>query len=257
MKKISAFLDTVLTFAALALFCAVTVGYFTRKTTIIILCSVTVAAAVTYIIRILIRRHDAPKALRRKRSEILNGFMFNKSNYAYDFALNAISKKCSPEQTNGLISSGKTAFKVLMIPEKISAADLAFAYSAASDINAEKLVIMSAYGAAEDAQTVADLLSEPSVEIWDFDKVYDFFASLGCEPTETLKLQPKKKEFSQVLWGAINRRNAKRYLFGAIVLLLWARFIPYSVAYVCVASVCITLALVCLLYNRRPAKKRK
>ncbi len=259
MKKISTVIDTVLTVAALFLLCSVIAGYFTRKTSVIILSSLTAAVALAFFTGRLAEKRKAPKVKKRKLGELMNKFLFSPPEYAQAFTVRAISNRAIPSEKNGFVFAGKTAFSVRLVPEKIGAATLAERYSAAAKLGAKKLVILSAYGAETDAAETASLLSEPTAEIWDFEKVYDFFSKLGCAPTETMKLEPKKRKFGELAAGALKKQNARKFLFSAIVLLLWARFVPYSGLYVIIASISVVLAAFCRFrpYERKRKVKRK
>ena len=57
--------------------------------------------------------------------------------------------------------------------------------------------------------------------------------------------------------GALARENARKYLFSAVITLLFARFMPYSVFYVVIASVSLTLALLSRLNITEKLKAKK
>lgn len=259
MKKFSTVIDTLLTAAALFLLCSVIAGYFTRKTSAILLSSLTAAVALTFFTGRLAERRKAPSVKKRKLRELMNKLLFSPPEYAQAFTVRAISNRAIPSEKNGFVLAGKTAFAVRLVPEKIGAATLAERYSAAAKLGARKLVILSAYGAESDAAETARLLAEPTAEIWDFEKVYDFFERLGCAPTETMKLEPQKRKFGALAAGALKKENARKFLFSSIVLLLWARFVPYSALYVIIASISVVVAIFCRFKpneRKRKAKRR-
>lgn len=243
MKKPSVIIDTLLTFAAAFLLGATLCGYFSRNTAVILCGALVFALAVTFFSAKLSDKRKLPAKRKKKLNEILDKFIFSLPEYAYDFALETIRRKCNPKEINGLIIANSTAFSVRITPEKINCATLACDYANAAKAGAKRLVIMSAYGADASAATTGDLLSSPKTEIWEFEKVYDFFTRLGNRPTQTLVLAPRKKKIGAVFKNALSRVNARKYLFTAIVILFFARFMPYSVFYVAIASVSFTLAL--------------
>jgi len=257
MKKTSVIIDAFLTFAATFLLAAAVIGYFARDTLAVTISAAIVALAATFFTGKLSAHRARPKKLRQKQKEILNKFLFSMPDYAYDFTLNAIRRKREPIERDGLTIARKTAFSVKLTPQKISCAELASVYAAAAKNECSRLVILSAYGAQADAAEFCGLLGTPAAEIWDFAKVYDFYSHLGCAPTESLKLASGKKKFGAVLSGALARENARRYLFSAVITLLFARFMPYSVFYVVIASVSLTLALLSRLNITEKLKAKK
>lgn len=257
MKKPSVIIDTVLTFAAIFLLCAVVAGYFTSDKAYTVPAALIAALAVTFFTSRLSAKRRLPKKRKRKLGELLNKFIFSTPAYAYDHVLDAIKSKHAVAEQNGFIVSGGTAFYVKIDPEKIGFSTLAERYSAAAEIKAERLVILSAYGADTQTAETARLLSAPKTEIWDFEQVYRLLAHLGHAPTETLVLTRPRKKLGAAIRGALSRENARGYLFTAIVTLLFARFMPYSVLYVAVSAVAVTLSVLCRLrVAERIASKR-
>ncbi|MCI8458139.1 MAG: hypothetical protein HFE46_00510 [Clostridia bacterium] len=258
MKKISSLFDTLLTFAALFLLSCVTAGYFVRSTPAVLASACTFTFAVLFFTGIFSRRRRKPKEKQKKLNELRNKFLFSPPDYALDFTEQAVRKKCEPKRQDGFILSDKTAFCVCLTPEKVRTAFLAERYAAAARLGVARLVFLSAYGAEEDAAQTVEQLREPAAEIWDWEKVYEFFASLGCPPTQTLTLAAPAKQRSRAIRNAFVRRNARRYLFAAIVTLLFARFMPYGALYVIIASLSLVAALVCRtgIAERRKAKKK-
>ena len=245
MKKPSVILDTILTFAASWLLFAAIASYFTQSAAVTVSAAITAAAAVTYFTGKISAKRRLPKRRRRKLNELLNKFVFSPPEYAHDFTMKAISNKHTAVEKNGFIFSGTTAFLVKLIPEKISFATLASAYAAAAQSGAERLVILTAYGGEPETSSTAALLKSPATEIWDFEKVYDFYSHLNFAPTETLSLDKPKRKVKEALTATLRRENARGYLFTAIVTLMFAGFVPHGVYYVCISAICITLALLC------------
>lgn len=248
MKKPSVIIDTALTLAALFFLGCIVMGYFTRNTGSILCAAAVFSLTVTFFTGRLTEKRHMPQKKKRKLDDLMNKFVFSPHDYAYRFTLDALTDKCAVKEENGLILAGGTAFCVRLTGEKVSTAVLAERYAAATQLRAKRLVILSAYGAEQDALETAKLLSAPTAEIWDFCKVYAFFVYLKHPPTETLRLKPtRKKKFGAVFSIALRRENARRYLFSAIVTLLFARFLPYSVFYVVIAAISLVLAILCRL----------
>lgn len=247
MKKPSEIIDTVLTLIALFMFATIVCGYFTRNGTVTVAFSVVFAVCVTFFIGLFSQKRKAPAIKKKKLTDIMNKFVFSPQNYSSEFILNAIRKKHDTEENNGFIIAGKTAFCPKFTGEEISNAELARLYGAAAELGVKRLVIMSSHGADAKAAENLPLLCEPSAEIWDFAEVYDFLCAVGCEPTQTMKIKPRKKRFGAVFATALKRENARRYLFSAIVMLVSARFMPYAPLYIVFSSLSVVLAMLCLL----------
>lgn len=247
MKKLSYYLDIVLTLLAFFLLCSVILGYFTHSTSVIVISSLTLSFAATFFTSRISDKRRAPNKRKRKLNDIMNKFLFSPPDYAYEFVLKAVKTKREPREESGFIIAGKTAFCVCITPAKTDTAYLADRYAAAAKLGLKRLVLLTALGAQPDAVNTARLLSMPTVEIWDFEKVYDFLSRLHCAPTETLKLETSKRKFGEAFKGALKRENARKYLFASIVTLLFARFMPYSALYVGLSSISATLAVLCML----------
>ena len=255
MKKVTTVFDTVLTFVALFLLGSVIAGYFLHSA--VLATSLTFTFAVLFFTGRLSLRRNKRKEDRRRLNDLRNKFLFSPPDYAFDHVWRAVEKKCTPQQTNGFIMGGKTAFYVCLTPDKVSSSLLAERYASAVQAGAKRLVFLSAYGGQDEALDTAKRLTQPDVEIWDWEKVYDFLASLGYPPAETLPLPAAPKQRARLLSGALKRENARRYLFTAIVTLLFARFMPYAVFYVAIAAVSLALAILCRIDITRRVKTRK
>lgn len=129
----------------------------------------------------------------------------------------------------------------------MSAAELSKLYAAASEAGAKRLVVLSSHGASDEAASYLPMLSMPKVEIWDFDKTYDFFSRLKSSPAETLEVKKDKKSFRGFAAGALKRENARRYLLTAVVTVIFARFLPHPELYIFVSALTLVLALLCRL----------
>lgn len=243
MKKLGVMIDGLLTLAALWLLCAVVVGYFTDDSTVIIGVSVVAAFGGTYFIGLLARLGKRPAAKKKKLEMLRDKFIFSPPEYAYDFALAALRKKGEVVPCGNLLTVKNTAFAVRLTGEKISLSTLASLYAEACKAGAGRLIILSALGAEDDAGEIAAKLPDAETEIWDYEKVHAFFCHLGSPPTQSLELRRRKKRLTPL--RVFDRGNARRFLFTAIVTLLFARFFPYSVLYVVMAAVSLVLAVLC------------
>ncbi len=244
MKKLSSVLDTALTLAALFLLGAILIGYFAPRTTALFFALI-FALTATYFTSLWTQKRQKPKAHKQKLEGIRNKFLFSPAEYAQSFVREALCKKDDVQETDGLLLVGKTAFSVHLIPEKVNARTLADRYAAATRLHVKRLVLLSAYGGEKDAVSTAMLLSQPKVEILDFERTYALLSYLGCPPTETLRLQPAKKRLRSVAAGALRKKNARKYLTVAILTLLFARFTPYGILYIAVSATALVLALLC------------
>ena len=247
MKKLSYFIDTVITLAALFVLGGVTAGYFLSDTVMIVTFSAVFSLSATYFTGMSSRRTRRKTEKAQNIDAVRNKFVFSPSSYAYDFTIKAISRRCTPIEKNGYILTPAAAFKPHFTPEKVSAAELSKLYAAATETGAKRLVVLSSYGLSEDAVKYLPLLDSPKVEIWDFNKTYDFYSHLGSTPTETLKIRKDKKSLRGFTLVALQRKNARRYLFTAVVTLIFARFLPYSALYIFVSALTLVLALLCRL----------
>lgn len=245
MRKPFVILDTLLTFTTLFLLTAVVVGYFTRQTHIILTVSLCGTLGITYFTGKLAARKQIPKQRKQERKEKLQYFLFSPPQDAVDFVREALETKGAVDERDGLLIVKKTAFYVALTPEKVTVAVLARVFAAAKAQGVKRLVFLSAYGADDEATETASCLLSPQTEIWEWDKVYALLSYLHHTPTQTLKLQkPKKrKKLGTVMLLALRRENAKRYLFAAIVMLVFARFVAHGVLYIVFSAVCIVLAL--------------
>lgn len=253
MKKPSALIDTVLTFAALFLLCAVVVGYFSRKTSVVLLTAFPIALGITFFAGLLAGKRRAPKARRKQLENLRNKFLFSPPEYAFSFVRETLAHKGEPTEKDGLLLCGATAFCVCLTAEKISLAQLANRYAAAHAAGARKLVFLSAYGAEADAESTAPQLQSPEVQIFDWESTYRFFVALKHPPTETFRLSSPRK--TRGITGALKRENSRKYLFAAIVLLFGARFMPYAPLYAVFAALCIVLAVLCRLPFFKKSKR--
>lgn len=245
MKKVTALFDTVLTFVALFVLACIVAGYFLHATVAVVATALTLSLTVLFFTGRHSVRRAAKQADKKTTEEKRNKFLFSPPSYAFDFAMRAVTRKCpAARERDGLIVAAKTAFCVCLTPDRVRTAFLAERYATAAALAVKRLVFLSAYGAEADAEDTASRLTDPATEIWDWDKTCDFFTKLGCPPTETLAL-PKRKRRGKILSEALSRAHARKYLFAALVTLLFARFLPYSVLYVTIAAVSLTLSLVC------------
>lgn len=257
MKKVATVFDTVLTFIALFLLGSVVAGYFLRSAAAVLTTALTFTLAVLFFTGRLSLRRKRRKESKRRLNDLCNKFLFSPPAYAFDHVWRAVEKKCTPQRKNGLIMGGATAFHVCLTPDKVSASLLAERYASAVQAGAKRLVFLSAFGAQDDVLDTAKRLCSPTVEIWDWEKVYDFLLRLGCPPTETLPLPAAPKQKIRFFDAALKRENARRYLFTAIITLLFARFMPFAVFYVAVAAVSLSLAILCRIDITQRAKNKK
>lgn len=256
MKKLSSVIDTFLTLAALFLLAVFVVGYFSSDRYTILFFAVVFAFAGAYFTTRISRKRSVPKIRKRKLDALMNKFVFSPPEYARDYVRNALAAKGEVAEVRDLLVVGKTAFAVQLTAEKVSAVTLALSYASARECGAEKLVILSAKGATEDADETAKLLSSPKAEIWDFEKTYRLLAYLGHPPRETLELAPEKKKKGALFAGALSKHNARKYLMSAIVTLVFARFMPHAVLYVIFSALGVTLAILCKLNVAERLRKR-
>ena len=247
MKKLSNIIDTVITLGALAVLGAVTAGYFLRDRVMIFTFAAVFSLATTYFTGITSRRVRVKSQKAKDMEAVMNKFVFSPESYAYDFTLSAISRRCTPEEKNGFILTPSAAFKPHFTPDKVSAAELSKLYAAALETGAKRMVVLSSFGASDDALKYIPMLTSPKVEIWDFNKAYDFFSHLGCTPSDKLEVKKEKKSFRGFAAGALKRENARRYLFTAVVTLVFARFLPHPALYIFVSALTLVLALLCRL----------
>ena len=145
MKKPSVVLDTVLSFAATFLLCAVITGYFTRDTLTVTVTALTVTLAVTFFLTRILRKKRAPARQRRKLQELCNKFLFSPPEYAFAFTKKALGTRCTPVEHNGLLLTNAAAFCVCLTPAKITVAFLAEKYGAAAVKKKKRLVFLSAF----------------------------------------------------------------------------------------------------------------
>lgn len=257
MTKISVFIDTVLTAVALFFLGVLIAGYFTSNGVTTVLSSLVFALTVTFFTGRFAEKRRAPAKKKDKLLALMNKFVFSPPQYAYDFVLHALEKKGAVREENGFICTHDTAFFVRFTGDAIGRAELATCYAQAAQLPVKKLVIFTSYGALPEADETARVLTAPTTEIWDFAKAYDLFVYLGCPPTETLALKLAKKRFGAAFAGALRRANARKYLLSALVMLLFARFMPYAVFYAVLSAVSLTLAVLCRLRitERLRAKK--
>ena len=247
MKKLSYIIDTVITLIALFVLGAVTAGYFLRDTVMITTFATVFSLATTYFTGITSDRARKKSQKAQDIDAIRNKFVFSKGDYGYDITLKAISNRCTPIQKDGFILTPAAAFKPYFTPDKVSAQELSKLYSAAIGTGAKKLVVLSSYGASSDAMKYLPMLEAPKVEIWDFNKTYDFFSCLRSAPTEKLEARKDKKSFKRFALVALKRENSRRYLFTAVVTLIFARFLPHPALYIFVSALTLVLALLCRL----------
>lgn len=255
MKKSAVLFDTLFTFAAV-FFAALFISDWFLRDARVLPFAVTTALFVSFFVLRMHRKKPLRKSPERLDA-LLNKFVFSPPDYALSFTKDALGSKGTAREENGLLQVGKAAFYPCFVPEPLSTVRVAEGYARAAKSGAQRLVILSAYGATPDADTLASRLQDPQTEIWDFAKVYSFFCHLGHPPTETLRLKSRKKRFA--IKDAVTKPKAIKYVFTAGVLLFFARFAPFAPLYAVTAAVCFTLALVCLFlsHGAQPHKKRK
>ena len=245
MKKLSYIIDAVITLGALTVLGAVTAGYFLKDRVMIFTFATVFALTATYFTGITSDRVRKKSQKSKDIEASMNKFVFSPESYAYDFTLAAISKRCEPVERSGFILTPAAAFKPHFTPDKVSASELSKLYALALETGAKRVVVLSSFGVGSDAEKYLPMLSNPNVEIWDFNKVYDFFSRLGCTPTEKLEVKKEKKSLRGFAARALKKENARRYLFTAVVTLIFARFLPHPALYVFVSSLTLVLALLC------------
>lgn len=253
MKKTVRIFDSVLSFCVLLLFFFIAVRYFVPSVVSAAALALTFTLCTLFFTGKWAEKKRAPRVRKQKLTELCNKFLFSPPDYALDYVYNALCTKGTPRQENGLLVLGQTAFCVCLTPDKVRTAFLAERFAAAGALPVRRLVFLSAYGADEEAAQTAPCLHDPCVEIWAWEKVYDFFCYLHCPPTQTLPLV-KDKSRPRYLRHALRRENARHYLIAAVVTLLFARFMPYAVLYVVIAALCLTLSVAC---RCRPKNTRR
>ena len=251
VKKSAAVFDTLFTFAAAFLAALFLGDYFLRDMRVFPFAA-TAALFAAFFVR---RGHRAKKRKTVNLEELANKFVFSPKPYALSFTKAALSNRGDPQEEDGVLTLAGTAFYPCFLPEPLTPAHIAEGYGRAAKSGAERLVFLTANGAAQSAAVLAARLQSPQTEIWDFARVYAFFRYLKAPPKETLALKSNKTRFT--LKSTVARPKALKYAFTALVLLFFARFAPFAPLYAVTAAFCFTLALLCLILSRPQKARRK
>jgi len=242
-NKVALTIDRILLFIVSAFFGIVVAGYFSRNTAVILLSGLLSAFCITALCTIFGQK-KRDKNIEREVGEVMMQFFLKGKAFAFETVLEALKTRYAVTIEKGFIVANRTAVAVRLLPEPLKFAELCRLYAARLD-GVKRLLILTARGADNESKQVAGRLPDCKVTILNGEKVYRLLQSLEQLPAITIKLLDKKRNWKGFFVNALKPKNARRYLFVALLLLFSSIFMPASIFYLVVAAVCLALAILC------------
>ena len=260
-RHIPKIIDGVLTFIVACFFSIAFVGYFSRDLATVLAAGITCALCITALIMIFQKtRRDKSLKNNDEIKEILTQFIYKDEDFTKLFFLDAFKKKYEVNDEisdNGFLRINNTAVFFYFIPGEMDAVTLGNFYKKARG-KANKVLVLSVDGLAENAANLKKLLPDLELEILDGEKVFSLLKWLGCMPEKDIILKkPQMTGLKYFFSHALLPKNAKRYFFVAFVLMLSSFFMPHSIYYIIFASLCIVLGIASKIDVVEKIKARK
>ncbi|MCL2375217.1 MAG: hypothetical protein FWC82_01670 [Firmicutes bacterium] len=242
-NKVALTIDRILLFIVSAFFGIAVAGYFSRNTAVILLSGLLSAFCITALCAIFGQK-KRDKNIEQKVQEVMMQFFLKGRAFAFETVLEALKTRYAVNIEKGFIIANRTAVAVKLLPEPLKFTELCRLYATRPN-EIKRLLILTARGADNESKQVMGRLPDCKVTVLGGEKVYRLLQSLEQLPAVSIKLIEKKRDWKGFFVRALEPKNARRYLFVALLLLFSSIFMPASIFYLVVAAVCLALAILC------------
>ncbi len=233
-SNIAGFTDRIFITAALWLFCVYIFGYFMTD----IFLKLTVSTAATLLILLLLKNKRSPKDY-----SALKEYRYLSHDEQNGLITKGLSSRHEVEISQNFIRVNQVALIQRLNYEKVTLTDVIEGSAQAVKAGLKKLLFLAPGGHTVGADEAADRC-KIKVVFLDEDKTYELLRAFDALPQ---KPAPKKKSsrLSAFLKRALDKARIKGYCLTAGLMLIMAYFNGFSVYYVIIAAICVSLAVLC------------
>lgn len=237
--------DKIFLTAAVWLLTTFLLGYFIPN----IALKLIVSTSITLFILLLIKKRKV-----KPDFSPLKEFMYMSKDKRDEYLSAVIGKRYPAQLCDGLILSNGTAVAQLLDYEKTQLSAVVELIENAIRHGASKLLIFAPGGYTVGAEEGV-LRAKISVKFFDEKETYLFFKAFDALPAKPQT--HKKSKLSVFLESALSRDRVKSYSLTACLMLFMAYFSRYSIYYIVIAALCVTLSIISgtELIKRIKAKK--
>ena len=241
------FVDKTLLFIVSGFLAIAVAAFFVRDLATIIVVGVTIGLSVTALVSIYQAKKISPCGAKQIK-ECMMQFYLNKDDFSLQTVLNALKVRYKNAAIDGdYILIDKVAVFAYLKPKALSVDGFCDIYKNAPK-NINRIVVLTANGISNDAKNfVASINLKPYAFVSKPSQTYMFLKHLHALPMLEYKLKSNRRTIKLFFAEALSPPAARRYLMTAILLIGSSFFMPASIYFLVVGSLCVLLSVLAAL----------
>ena len=245
-SRISTSIDRVLSFFVTAFLGIAVAGFFVRDTATIIMVGATSALCITALIGL--RGHKKTGVDNKLIKQTMTQFYLKSDAFSFDAVLQALKSRYKTANTDGeYILVNHIAVYPYLKPKQLSVEQFCTIFKTAPE-GIKRLVILTANGITNETQRfIAGLTLKPFIATTKPEQTYKLLKRLGHLPHIEFKPKPARRSIRVFAAQALSPPAARRYLMTALILIGSSFFMPASIYFLVVGSICVVLSILAAL----------
>ena len=245
--KVSLAIDRLLLFLVTAFLGFAVASFFSRDSILIIMVGVTIALCLTSLVTL--RRHKKQSGLDAKAIKLsMLQFFLKPTEFALDTVFNALKGRYKDAKvTGGYIVIKRVVVYPHLHPKQLTVEKFCDIYKNLPT-GARRLIILTGNGiSVEASRFIASTDFKTFVTVLKPDRVYTLLNRLSSLPHIEFNHKPARRTIRLFFKEALSPPVARRYLLTALLLIGSSFFMPASIYFIVVGSVCVVLSVLAAL----------